>query len=61
MQKANCEPAHRRTKTQSRDTIATTALARKAAFTLQVKVSFGPKDHDTFRKHFRPVYDLAIN
>ncbi|KAH9212860.1 hypothetical protein DL95DRAFT_524799 [Leptodontidium sp. 2 PMI_412] len=40
--------------------MSTPVLAPKVAFILQVKVTFDPKDRDTFLKYFKPAYDAVI-
>ncbi|KAF8847403.1 hypothetical protein BDZ45DRAFT_681911 [Acephala macrosclerotiorum] len=40
--------------------MATLVPAPKVAFILQVKVTFDPKDRDTFIKYFKPCYDSVI-
>ncbi|KAH7363792.1 hypothetical protein BKA65DRAFT_532508 [Rhexocercosporidium sp. MPI-PUGE-AT-0058] len=40
--------------------MSTPILAPKVAFILQVKVTFDPKNRDTFLKYFKPAYDAVI-
>ncbi|KAE8444205.1 hypothetical protein EG329_000802 [Mollisiaceae sp. DMI_Dod_QoI] len=40
--------------------MTTLTPAPKVAFILQVKVTFDPKDRETFLKYFKPGYDAAV-
>jgi quinol monooxygenase YgiN len=39
--------------------MTTLASTPKVAFTLHVKVTFDPKDRETFLKYFRPAFDAV--